>query len=106
MIKKLTPKLGEDEAKDLISFVEESKGEAATKADLQIFATKADLEKQIFSTKADMQTVKADLEKQIQALRTELKVEIQTIKSDLLKWQFGFWATIIIVILIKGLLKL
>ncbi len=95
LIKKLAPKLGEDEAKDLISFVEESKGEAATKADLQIFATKA-----------DMQTVKADLEKQIQALRTELKVEIQTIKSDLLKWQFGFWATIIIAILIKGLLKL
>lgn len=88
LIKKLAPKLGEDEAKDLISFVEESKGEAATKADLQIFATKA------------------DLEKQIQALRTELKIEIQTIKSDLLKWQFGFWATIIIAILIKGLLKL
>ncbi|HHT9124464.1 MAG TPA: hypothetical protein ACFYD6_01450 [Candidatus Brocadiia bacterium] len=87
LIKKLAPKLGEDEAKDLISFVEESKGEAATKADLQIFATKT------------------DLEKQIQALRTELKIEMQTIKSDLLKWQFGFWITIIIAILIKGFLK-
>ena len=72
---------------------------------------------QIFATKADLQTLKTDIEKQIQSVRTELKieiqtvrtelkVEIQTIKSDLLKWQFGFWATIIIAILIKGFLKL
>lgn len=86
LIKKLAPKLGEDRAKDLISFVEESRGEVATKADLQVFATKA------------------DIEKQIQGVRTELKTEIQAVKFDLLKWLFGFWITIILAILIKDFL--
>lgn len=87
LIKKLAPKLGEDEAKDLISFVEESRGDVATKADLQVFATKA------------------DIEKQIQGVRTELKTEIQAVKFDLLKWLFGFWITIILAILIRDFLK-
>ena len=41
LIKKLTPKLGEDEAKDLISFVEETRGDVATKSEFADFRHKS-----------------------------------------------------------------
>lgn len=75
LIKMLTPKLGEEEAKELVSFVEESRGDTATKADLQIFATKTDLQ-------IDLQILKTDLEKQIQAVKSDLERQIQGVKSE------------------------
>jgi hypothetical protein len=71
LIKKLEPRLGEEEAKELIEFIESSKGDIATKSDMQLLRT-------------DMQL-----------LRTELENKIEKAKVDILKWQFGFWVTII-----------
>lgn len=111
LIKMLTPKLGEEEAKELVSFVEESRGDTATKADLQIFATKTDLQIDLQILKTDLekqiQAVKSDLERQIQGVKSEvqgvkleLEKQIQTVKVDLLKWLFGFWITLLIAIIL------
>lgn len=106
----LTPKLGEGEAKELVYFVEESRGDIATKADLekqfqiikadhQNFATKDDLQ---ILKKVDLQILKSDLEKQIQTVKVDLEKQIQTVKVDLIKWAFGFWITLLIAIILKG----
>lgn len=96
LIKELTPKLGEKEARDLVEFVEERSEER-----LKELVTKADLGTELLA-------LRTDLEKQIQALRTELKteiqslrVEIQAVRFDLLKWLFGFWITLLLVIIFK-----
>ena len=64
LIKKPEPKLGEEEAKELIEFIEFPKGDTATKTDLQL-------------------------------LKIDLENKIEKAKVDILKWQFGFWLTII-----------
>ena len=71
LIKKLEPKIGEEEAKELIEFIESSKGDIATKSDMQLIRT------------------------DLQLLRTELENNIEKTKVELLKWQFGFGVTII-----------
>jgi hypothetical protein len=71
LIKKLESRIGEEEAKELIEFIESSKGDIATKSDLQLLRT------------------------DLQLLRTELESKIEKSKVDILKWQFGFWVTII-----------
>ena len=68
LIKKLAPKLGENEAKELISFVEDSKGDVVSRADLQ--SLKADL--QVFATKTDLRN---EAQTQIQGLRAEQKTD-------------------------------
>jgi hypothetical protein len=63
---------------DLLSF--------ATKADLNIFATKEDLRN--FSTKEDLANVRGDL-----------RTEIAEVKSDVLRWLFAFFVTMLLAIL-------
>lgn len=75
LIKKLEPKIGEEEAKELIEFIESCKGDIATKTDLQL--------------------LKIDLEGKIENLRLDLIGKIGTAKIDMLKWLFGFWITIL-----------
>ncbi len=119
LIKMLSPKLGEEEAKELVSFVEESKGDVATKADLenqsrvlkadlenQSRAVKTDLENQSRAVKTDLENqsraIKTDLENQLRVFKAEFEKQIQTVKIDLIKWFFGFWITLLIAIILKG----
>ncbi|MEP9412183.1 MAG: hypothetical protein HRF42_12455 [Candidatus Brocadia sp.] len=86
LIKKLEPKIGEEEAKELIEFIESYKGDIATKTDLQLL--KIDLEGKI-------EKVRLDLEGKIENLRLDLIGKIGTAKIDMLKWLFGFWITLL-----------
>lgn len=61
---KLKPKLGEEEARSLVEYIQEAVREA-----------KGDL-----ATKADLAILKADLSRQI-----------ESVKADLIKWTFAFW---------------
>ena len=92
LIKKLEPRIGEEEAKELIEFIETSKGDIATKSDLQLLRT-------------DLQLLRTDLEGQIKNIKSDLNANIEKTKVELLKWQFGFWVTIIGVIVALWLSK-
>jgi len=64
LYEQLKPRLGEDETKALIEYVDgKIRGEVATKEDLRLL-------------KEEVLLIKADLEKQIQGLRAEFKEEI------------------------------
>ena len=64
LYEQLKPRLGEDETKALIEYVDgKIRGEVATKEDLHLL-------------KEEVLLIKADLEKQIQGLRAEFKEEI------------------------------
>jgi len=61
LYEKLKPKLGDEEARSLLEFIETTVTQkAATKEDLAL-------------------------------LEQRLKLEIAELKSDLIKWMFGFW---------------
>ena len=72
LYEKLKPKLGEDEARALLEFVETSVQDKA--------ATKDDLERTASSLRDELHRNEAVLRK-----------EIQEVKVDLLKWSFAFW---------------
>ena len=60
LIKKLEPKIGEEEDKELIEFIEAYKGDIATKTDLQLLRievekAKGDLEGKIEKTKSNLE---------------------------------------------------
>ena len=79
LYEKLKPKLGDEEARALLEFVEASvERRAATKEDLQ----RTEL------------TLREELRRVDQALREEihrLDQKIEATKADLIKWAFGFW---------------
>ena len=79
LYEKLKPKLGEEEARALLEFVEASvERKAVTKEDLQ----RTEL------------TLREELRRIDQALREEihqLDQKIEATKADLIKWTFGFW---------------
>ena len=58
----------------------------ATKEDLRRFATKEDLRN--FATKEDLANV-----------RGELRTEIANVKSDVIRWMFAFFVTMLLAIL-------
>lgn len=111
LIKKLEPKIGEEEAKELIEFIESFKGDVATKTDLQLLkldiegkldkldakieGVKSDLEGKIDKLDAKIEGVKSELEAKIENLRLDLIGKIGTAKIDMLKWLFGFWITLL-----------
>jgi hypothetical protein len=75
LYEKLKPKLGEEETRALLEFVETSvERRAATKEDLQ--RTELALREEIHR-----------LDQKIEAIRPE----IAAVKADLIKWAFGFW---------------
>ena len=97
LIKKLEPRLGEEEAKELIEFIESSKGDIATKSDLQLLRTdlqllRTELENKIESIKLELT---ANIDSKIINIKSDLNTNIEKAKVDILKWQFGFWVTII-----------
>ena len=72
LYEKLKPKLGEDEARALLEFVETSVQDKA-------------------ATKDDLERTASALRDEIRRNEAALRKEIQEIKVDLLKWSFAFW---------------
>ena len=90
LYEKLKPKLGEEEARALLEFVEASvERKAATKEGLQ--QTELTLRDEL---RRVGQVLRDELRQVDQALRKEihqLDQKIEAIKADLIKWTFSFW---------------
>jgi chromosome segregation ATPase len=86
--KKIAPKLGDEEATELIAFIEESvQRGAATKADLQ--ETARELETNFRKEIADVRKEIADVRKEIADVRKEIadvRKEIAELRSLLIKY--------------------
>ena len=101
LYEKLKPKLGEEETRVLLEFVEASvERKAATKEDVQRTesALRGDLQRTETALKEDLRrtetALKEDLQQTETALRNEihrLDLKIEAVKADLIKWAFGFW---------------
>ena len=105
LYEKLKPKLGEEEARALLEFVETSVGaRAATKEDLHrgLTALKEELTAGAAAQKDDLQrsilALRDEVRESIGALREELvrtearlREHSQTVKVDTLKRSFAFW---------------
>jgi len=102
LYEKLKPRLGDEEARSLLEFIESSvERRAATKEDLQRAesALKEDLQRTQSALKEDLRRTESALREEIHRLdgqvhrvESSLREEIQSVKVDLLKWSFGFWA--------------
>ena len=64
LIKKLEPKIGEEEDKELIEFIESYKGDIATKTDLQLL--RIEVEKAKSGLEGKIEKTKSDLENKIE----------------------------------------
>ncbi|MCZ7621649.1 MAG: hypothetical protein M5U24_04085 [Candidatus Kuenenia sp.] len=53
LIKKLEPKIGEDEARDLIEFIEAYRGDGATKADIELLKIDGEKTRNALGVKID-----------------------------------------------------
>ena len=86
LYEKLKPKLGEEEARALLEFVEASvERRAATKEDLQ--RTELTLREELRRVDQALREEIHRLDQKIEAVRAE----IAGVKADLIKWAFGFW---------------
>ncbi|MGQ9635632.1 MAG: hypothetical protein ACUVXB_15480 [Bryobacteraceae bacterium] len=80
LYEKLKPRLGDEEARSLLEFIETSvERRAATKEDLQ--RAESALREEIHR-----------LDGEVHRVESSLREQIQSVKVDLLKWSFGFWA--------------
>ena len=97
LYEKLKPKLGEEEARALLEFVEASvERRAATKEDLQRteLALKEDLQRTELALREELRRVDQALREEIHRLDQKIeavRAEIAGVKADLIKWAFGFW---------------
>jgi len=85
LYEKLKPKLGEEETRILLEFVEASVERKA--------ATKEDLQRTEMALREDLQRTEIALREEIHRLDQKIeavKVDILAAKADLLKWTFGF----------------
>jgi hypothetical protein len=87
LYEKLKPKLGEDEARALIEYVETSvEQRAATKADLQEAVSRVEV------------SLREEIHKAESSLRGEthrVREDMQSLRADLIKWSFAFWVSAI-----------
>jgi predicted nucleic acid-binding Zn-ribbon protein len=79
LYEKLKPKLGDEEARALLEFVDANIEQKA--------ATKEDLQRAVAAVEATFRKEIQDVRREIQDVRKE----IQEVKVDLLRWSFGFW---------------
>lgn len=109
LYEKLKPKLGEEEARELLEYVETAvESRAASKADLQQVATelRGELQQAVTELRGELQQavteLRGELQQGLSGLRAEflreltrvettLRREIQESRADLLKWSFAFW---------------
>ncbi len=90
LYEKLKPKLGEEEARALLEFVEASvERRAATKEDL--LRTEGALKEDLLRTEGALKEEMARLDQKLREEIARLDQKIDTTKADLIKWTFGFW---------------
>lgn len=90
LYEKLKPKLGEEETRALLEFVEASVDRKA--------ASKEDLQRTASALKEDLQRTESSLREEIHRVESSLREEIQNVKVDLIKWSFAFWVGAIAVL--------
>lgn len=86
----LKPSLGEKEAEELVIFVK-SEAQAAAQKQYEYFSK-------------DIKTLNDDLHQNFPA-KEDLVREISQSKVDMIKWMFGFWVTLVLLILANWFLK-
>ena len=105
LYEKLKPKLGEEEARSLLEFIETSVDQrAATKADLQrtesalredLHVTAASLREEMHATagslREEMHATAASLREELHATAASLREEMHKMRAELIKWSFAFW---------------
>ena len=72
LYEKLKPRLGEEEARSLLEFIETSVDQRA-------------------ATKADLQRTESALREELHATAASLREEMHKIRAELIKWSFAFW---------------
>jgi hypothetical protein len=76
LYEKLKPKLGEEETRELLEYVDRMvESRAATKADLQQAVTE----------------LRGEFQREISRVEVGLRKELQDLRTDILKWSFAFW---------------
>ncbi len=83
LYEKLKPKLGEDEARSLLEYVESTVEQRA--------ATRADLERNSGELREEFRRVEGGLREEIRRVEGKLREEMHAVKADLIKWSFMFW---------------
>jgi hypothetical protein len=83
LYEKLKPKLGDEEARSLLEFIETSVEHRA--------ATKEDLQRTELALREEIRSVESNLREEIHRVESSLREEIHNVKVDLLKWSFAFW---------------
>jgi len=78
LYEKLKPRLGEEEARSLLEFIESTVEQRAV--------TKADLQQAIASLREEIRQVGSSLREEIHTLRGEM----YKMRADLIKWSFAF----------------
>jgi len=94
LYEKLKPRLGEEEARSLLEFIQTSVDQhAATKADLQ--RTESALREELHATAAslreEMHATAASLREEMHATAASLREEMHKMRAELIKWSFAFW---------------
>ena len=84
LYEKLKPKLGDEEARSLLEFIESSVEQRA--------ATKADLQQAVSSLREELHLAVASLREEMRQGDASLREEIHKVRADLIKWSFVFWA--------------
>jgi predicted Holliday junction resolvase-like endonuclease len=82
LYEKLKPKLGEEEARSLLEFIESTVEQRAV--------TKADLQQAAASLREEMRQLEGALREEIWQVDASLGEEIQKARADLIKWSFAF----------------
>ena len=83
LYEKLKPKLGDEEARSLLEFIETSVEHRA--------ASKEDLQRTESAMREEIRSVESNLREEIHRVESSLREEIHNVNVDLLKWSFAFW---------------
>jgi hypothetical protein len=83
LYEKLKPRLGEEEARSLLEFIESTVEQRAV--------TKTDLQQTAASLREEMRQLEGALREEIRQIDASLREEIQKVRADLIKWSFAFW---------------
>jgi septal ring factor EnvC (AmiA/AmiB activator) len=101
LYEKLKPRLGEEEARSLLEFIESTvEQRAVTKADLQqaIASLREEMRQLEGALREEIRQGDASLREEIRQIDASLREEIHTLRgemykmrADLIKWSFAFW---------------
>lgn len=109
LFKILKPKIGEREADALITYVDDSLHDNrkefydmmsrtfATKADL--LGTKSELKEEIASFRSELKGEIAIVREDLAKVEGRLETKISDVKSDVLRWMFAFFVTMMLAII-------